>query len=93
MCSNKGYVKGDWAGFWDYKPADAAGVSLQIDVFFLYYPKRLGQVLLVEAPWAFEPGWKLVKPWLRKYAGLVRFVKAEELRREYFTPETVPPDF
>ena len=30
---------------------------------------------------------------LKKYAALVRFVTVEELRREYFTPETVPEEF
>lgn len=31
--------------------------------------------------------------WLKKYAALVRFVTAEEVRREYFTPETCPEEF
>ena len=31
--------------------------------------------------------------WLKKYAALVRFVSADEVRREYFTPQTVPEDF
>jgi hypothetical protein len=65
----------------------------QVDVFFLYYPKRLGQVLFVDAPWGFRPGWELVKPWLQKYAALVRFVSVRELREEFFTPETLPEDF
>jgi hypothetical protein len=34
-----------------------------------------------------------VLQWLKKYAGLVRFVSAEEVRREYFTADTVPEDF
>lgn len=62
-------------------------------MFFTYYPKRLGQVLMVDAPWVFQPPWQLIKPLLRKYSGLVRFVSAESLRNDYFTPETVPPDF
>lgn len=66
---------------------------MQVDVFFLYYPKRLGQVLLVDAPWGFEPGWQLVKPWLQKYAALVRFVSTKEVAEQYFTPDTVPSDF
>ncbi len=64
-----------------------------MDIFFTYYPKRLGQVLMVDAPWLFQPGWKLVKPWLRKYAALVRFVSRQELAAEFFTPDTLPPDF
>lgn len=31
--------------------------------------------------------------WLKKYAALVRFVSAEEVRREYFTAESVPEEF
>jgi hypothetical protein len=27
-----------------------------VDIFFTYYPKRLGQVLFVDAPWIFKPG-------------------------------------
>lgn len=67
--------------------------DLQVDVFFLYYPKRLGQVLMLDAPWGFQPGWEVVKPWLKKYAALVRFVSREELRKEFFTPETCPEEF
>ncbi len=70
-----------------------AACNLQVDAFFLYYPKRLGQVLFVDAPWAFKPGWEVVKPWLKKYAALVRFVSREEVRREYFKPGTCPADF
>jgi hypothetical protein len=36
--------------------------ALQVDVFFVYYPKRLSQVLLVDAPWVFRPGWEMVRP-------------------------------
>ncbi len=66
---------------------------MQVEVFFTYYPKRLGQVLFVQAPWVFRPGWVMVKPLLRKYAKLVRFVTVDELQSEYFTPETLPADF
>jgi len=66
---------------------------MQVDMFFVYYPKRLGQVLMVDAPWIFRPPWRLIKPLLRKYAALVRFVSAEDVRREFFTPDTVPKDF
>lgn len=73
--------------------ADMGFVKFMVDIFFTYYPKRLGQVLFVDAPWIFKPGWEMMKPWLKKYAALVRFVSAEEVRREYFTNETVPEDF
>ncbi|CAL5221135.1 g3271 [Coccomyxa viridis] len=73
--------------------ADFGFVRFLVDVFFSYYPKRLGQVLMVDAPWGFNAGWSVVKPWLKKYAALVSFVSREELRRQYFTPETCPEDF
>ena len=66
---------------------------LQRDIFFTYYPKRFGQVLFMDAPWIFQPSWKLFKPLLGKYSGLVAFVSREQLRDNYFTPETVPEDF
>ena len=37
--------------------------------------------------------WAIVKPWLRKYADLVCFVDRKQLAKEFFTPETLPPDF
>ncbi|KAL4423541.1 hypothetical protein ABPG77_006564 [Micractinium sp. CCAP 211/92] len=73
--------------------ADWGFVRFLVDIFFLYYPKRLSQVLFVDAPWVFKPGWEIVRPWLKKYAALVRFAGADDVRREYFTPETVPEDF
>jgi hypothetical protein len=30
--------------------------ALQVDIFFTYYPKRLGQVVMVDAPFMFKPG-------------------------------------
>ncbi|KAK9815632.1 hypothetical protein WJX72_007170 [[Myrmecia] bisecta] len=75
------------------KNADLGFVRFLVDIFFTYYPKRLGQVLFVDAPWMFQPGWEMVKPWLKKYAALVRFVSRDQLRDEFFTPSTVPEDF
>lgn len=65
----------------------------QVEAFFEYYPRRVGQVLLVEAPWVFGPAWELIKPLMRKYAALVRFVSVAELRNEYFTESTLPAEF
>lgn len=48
-------------------------LHVQIDLFFKYYPKRLGQVLFVDAPFVFQPGWAMIKPWVGKYAALVRY--------------------
>lgn len=72
---------------------DLQFLKFLIDVFYYYYPKRLGQVLFVDAPFVFQPMWQLVKPLLKQYASLVRFCDAETVRKEYFTKETVPPDF
>lgn len=75
------------------KNGDLKFVKFLVDVFFNYYPKRLDQVLFVEAPFIFQPGWNMVKPWLKSYASLVRFCTAEEVQQEYFTADTVPPGF
>ncbi|KAL6911381.1 hypothetical protein ACP4OV_000186 [Aristida adscensionis] len=72
---------------------DLQFLKFLIDVFYYYYPKRLGQVLFVDAPFVFQPMWQLVKPLLKSYASLVRFCDVETVRKEYFTEETVPPDF
>uniref|UniRef100_A0A1D1Y4B9 Phosphatidylinositol transfer protein CSR1 n=1 Tax=Anthurium amnicola TaxID=1678845 RepID=A0A1D1Y4B9_9ARAE len=72
---------------------DISFLRFLIDVFYYYYPKRLGQVLFVDAPFVFQPVWQLVRPWLKSYASLVRFCDAETLRKEYFTEATVPTSF
>ncbi|CAL5088341.1 unnamed protein product [Urochloa decumbens] len=72
---------------------DLQFLKFLIDVFYYYYPKRLGQVLFVDAPFVFQPMWQIVKPLLKSYASLVRFCDSETVRKEYFTEETVPPDF
>jgi hypothetical protein len=82
----------DLRGF-SSRNADLNFVRFMIDAFFTYYPKRVSQILFVEAPWVFGPLYEVIKPWLRKYAALVRFVSVEEVRKEYFTPETIPEDF
>ncbi|EXB93582.1 hypothetical protein L484_014574 [Morus notabilis] len=73
--------------------ADLQFLTFLFDVFYDYYPKRLGQVLFVEAPFVFRPIWELVKPLLKHYASLVRFCSAETVRKEYFKEETLPPNF
>ena len=50
---------------------DVSFIKFLIDVFYNYYPKRIGQALFVDAPLAFQPGWNIVKPWLKSYANLV----------------------
>ncbi|XP_049366302.1 uncharacterized protein LOC125831160 isoform X2 [Solanum verrucosum] len=72
---------------------DASKHFPQFDVFYYYYPRRLGQVLFVDAPFVFKPLWQLVKPMLKQYASLVRFCSAKEVREEYFTEDTLPASF
>ncbi|KAG6746043.1 hypothetical protein POTOM_050555 [Populus tomentosa] len=67
--------------------------KISFDVFYYYYPKRLGQVLFVEAPFIFKPIWQVAKPLLRSYTSLVRFCPVETVRKEYFTEETLPASF
>lgn len=69
--------------------ADFNFVNFLIDAFFLYYPKRAGEVLMMEAPWAFMPPFELMKPMLGKYADLIKFVSKDEARR-YFKPTEAP---
>lgn len=75
------------------KNADLRFLTFLFDVFYYYYPKRLGQVLFVDAPFVFKPIWQLAKPLLKQYASLVRFCSAETVRKEYFTETTVPSNF
>ncbi|KAJ9519999.1 hypothetical protein QJQ45_014725 [Haematococcus lacustris] len=45
--------------------------DFQVEAFFEYYPRRVAQVLFVEAPWMFQPAWAAIQPLMRKYAALV----------------------
>lgn len=69
--------------------ADLEYVSFLVDAFFKYYPRRIGEVLLVDAPLIFRPTWMIAKPMLGKYAKLVRFVSSKEAQ-SYFRPGEVP---
>jgi hypothetical protein len=46
--------------------------AVQVEAFFEFYPRRVGQVLFVDAPWVFYPAWEVIRPLMRKYAALVR---------------------
>nr|XP_024399664.1 phosphatidylinositol transfer protein CSR1-like isoform X2 [Physcomitrium patens] len=82
----------DLRGF-KQKNGDLKFTKFLIDAFFKYYPKRLGQVLFVDAPFIFQPGWAMIKPLVGKYAALVRFCSADEVRNDYFTLDTIPESF
>ncbi|XP_057472559.1 uncharacterized protein LOC130761108 [Actinidia eriantha] len=73
--------------------ADLQFLTFLFDVFYYYYPKRLGQVLFVDAPFVFKPIWQLAKPLLKSYASLVRFCSVEDVIKEYFTESTIPTIF
>lgn len=47
-------------------------LTFLFDVFYYYYPRRLSEVLFVDAPFVFKPVWALAKPLLKSYASLVR---------------------
>lgn len=47
---------------------------MQFDAFYYYYPKRLSEVLFVDAPFIFKPVWQIIKPLLKSYASLVRIL-------------------
>ncbi|XP_047314392.1 CRAL-TRIO domain-containing protein C3H8.02 [Impatiens glandulifera] len=72
---------------------DLKFLTFLFDVFYYYYPRRLSEVLFVEAPFVFKPVWALVKPLLKSYASLVRFCSVEDVRKEYFTESTLPHVF
>ena len=64
-----------------------------VQILRAFYPKRLGQIALVEPPpFIFNTAWGLVKPHLGKHAQLVRQISARELCQSYFAPGNAPPD-
>uniref|UniRef100_A0A7N0VET8 CRAL-TRIO domain-containing protein n=1 Tax=Kalanchoe fedtschenkoi TaxID=63787 RepID=A0A7N0VET8_KALFE len=73
--------------------ADLKFLTFVFDIFYYYYPKRLSQVLFVEAPFIFKQLWKITKPLLGSHASLVRFCSVQTVREEYFTENTVPTIF
>ncbi|XAR50211.1 hypothetical protein NMG60_11004477 [Bertholletia excelsa] len=42
--------------------ADLKFLTFLFDVFYYYYPRRLGEVIFVEAPFVFKPIWNIAKP-------------------------------
>ncbi|GAV58314.1 CRAL_TRIO domain-containing protein, partial [Cephalotus follicularis] len=73
--------------------ADMKFLRFMFDVLYYYYPKRVGLVLFVEAPFIFKPIWQLTKPLLKSYASMARFCSVETVRKEYFTEATLPVSF
>lgn len=73
--------------------ADLAFARFLVDACFTYYPRRLGAVLFVDAPWAFRPVWAVVRPLLRKYGALVRFVSAADVVAAFGDAALAPREF
>ena len=73
--------------------ADIGYAKFLVDVFFSFYPRRLGRVLLVDAPLIFQPPWQVVKPLLGKYAKLVKFISSKELDSYFDSREDLPKTF
>uniref|UniRef100_A0A7S3ZKL2 CRAL-TRIO domain-containing protein n=1 Tax=Pelagomonas calceolata TaxID=35677 RepID=A0A7S3ZKL2_9STRA len=58
-----------------------------------YFPKRLGQVALVDPPPVlFEAAWNLIKGAVGRHADMVRLVSSADVRNAYFAGKRVPPD-
>uniref|UniRef100_A0A7S3ECH6 CRAL-TRIO domain-containing protein n=2 Tax=Rhodosorus marinus TaxID=101924 RepID=A0A7S3ECH6_9RHOD len=72
----------DMRGF-AMKNSDVKLAQLLVDVFFTYYPRRLSELLVVDAPLVFQPMWQVIKPLLKKYSALVRFVRKDQLTEHF----------
>ena len=58
-----------------------------------YFPKRLGQVALVDPPPVlFEAAWNLIKGAVGRHADMVRLVSSSDVKNAYFAGKRVPPD-
>jgi len=72
----------------------------QVDLKFIYwlittlrnyYPKRLGQIAIMDAPTLlFQTAWSIIEPTLGKHAAMVRLVSSSDIRRYYFRSGEVP---
>jgi len=82
----------DLRGF-AFQNADLSLVDYLINVFFNYYPRRLDQVLFVEAPLIFRPTWAFVKPLLGQYSRIVSFVSRTQVRSYFNSQKETPNNF
>jgi len=73
--------------------ADPKLANFLVDCFFKYYPKRMNEMLLVDAPFVFRPTWLIVKPVLGKYSSIVRFISADKVGSYFPSGTPLPPDF
>jgi len=70
--------------------ADFAFAKFLVKTLYKYYPQRLGAAYMVDAPLLFQGPWKIVKPWLRRYASLVTFLPSNKVSGLFDDPVDAP---
>lgn len=82
----------------DLRGVGAAQVDIQFVIWLVntlrgYYPKRLGQIALVDPPMViFNAAWSLITPYLGKHANMVKVTTKSEIAHSYFRPSQLPHD-
>ena len=83
---------------WDLRGYSGKNADLElakfcvVDLYREYYPKRLGHVAIVDAPFIFRPVWAIISPLIGKYKNIVKFMPAKDVV-EYFNPGEAPECF
>ncbi|KAL1925286.1 uncharacterized protein VTP21DRAFT_169 [Calcarisporiella thermophila] len=73
---------------------DLAFVRYLIQCFEAYYPECLGACLIHNAPWIFEPCWRMIRPWLDPVvAAKIRFTYGVEGLADYVEPSQLQEEF
>ncbi|KAL1922906.1 uncharacterized protein VTP21DRAFT_9282 [Calcarisporiella thermophila] len=73
---------------------DLAFVRYLIQCFEAFYPECLGACLIHNAPWFFEPCWKIIRPWLDPIvAAKIRFTHGFEGLADYIDPKNLQEEF
>eukprot|EP00466_Bigelowiella_natans_P004389 jgi/Bigna1/86328/estExt_fgenesh1_pg.C_90315 len=70
--------------------ADFKFAKFLVQALYKYYPQRLGAAYFIDAPILFQGPWRIVKPWLRRYASLVSFVRAGDVSKLFAEPAHAP---
>lgn len=81
----------DLRGF-TWQQADPEFVGFIIEALYNYYPSRVGRILFVEAPDAFQNFWETVRPLMGRYQVLPHFLTVQEMKTSYFAPGQAPPE-
>lgn len=70
---------------------DYQHIKFMINVMQNYYPESLGLCLVVNAPWAFNTVWSVIKSWLDPVvASKIHFIKNSIELTEYIDPISLP---